>query len=65
MVHFPADYSHELYGSLHHNTTYMILFNSPGNILNPESKENDKSSLNGHNILFLHLLWKRSFHQQT
>ena len=56
MVHFPADYSHELYGSLHNNTTYMILFNSLENILNPESKKNDKSSPNEHNTLFLHLL---------
>ena len=27
MVHFPADYSHELYGSLHNNTSYAVLFN--------------------------------------
>ena len=26
MVHFPADYSHELYGSLHKNIIDVILF---------------------------------------
>ena len=29
MVHFPADYSHELYGSLHKNIIDVVLFKSP------------------------------------
>ena len=33
MVHFPADYSHELYGSLHKNTIDVVLFGSPINNL--------------------------------
>ena len=52
MVHFPADYSHELYGSLHKNIVDVILFNSPENILNPELKENDRFSPGEHNNSF-------------
>ena len=64
MVHFPADYSHELYGSLHKNIVNVILFGLlANNLLFKDcyysilgSKHIDKSLPNGRNNSSSHLL---------